>query len=105
MDSISHVIVIFESGRVRHWQDTVTAAADIYSVNRHALGNAVTALQYEALAGDALPRQERPSHRMLIRALCATSGAEAAVAEEWLGLLCEAVRGAAEPEDGHVAPV
>lgn len=81
MESISHVIVIFESGRVRHWQDTVTAAADIYSVNRHALGNAVTALQYEALAGD-LPEQQRPSHRMLVRALCAATGAETSVAEE-----------------------
>lgn len=114
MDSISHVIVIFESGRIRHWQDTVTAVADVYSVNRHALGNAVTALQYEvlyeSLHGSPLPEDKRPSQQMLLRAIGVATGAETAVIEEWLEMLRDTVRGAAEPEDGPpafagVAPV
>lgn len=86
---VNHVVVVYMDGSRDTWPDPITAAAEVYGVDIHGLGNAITKLQYAAVTPEEAGRITRD---LLIEAVTAVTGADTAVAEEWLQMLAEAVK-------------
>lgn len=97
---VIYVKVCYHDGTEEGWPDPAQAAAEVYGISVHALGNAITKLQYAAITPE---EAGRITHQFLLEAVSAVTGAEEAVVEEWLEMLRDATR--RFPAGGITAPV
>lgn len=86
---INHVVVVYMDGSRDSWPDPVTAAAEVYGVDRHGLGGAITALQYQAVAPE---EGSRITRGFVVNAVTAMTGARPSLVEELLDALTLAAR-------------